>query len=61
MKLHSLVWSVVRERFNSVEYGVWRCPLVLGGLSAVLPMGVVAVVFWARLSVDMQGRRPCYL
>ena len=51
-------------RFNSstpwsVEHGVWCGPLGLCGLSIVLLVGVVAVVFWARLSADMRGRRPC--
>ena len=45
-KLRSLMWSGSLELLNSVERGVWCCPLVLCGLSTVLPRGVVVVVFW---------------
>ena len=37
MKLHSLGRSGSQELFNSMECGVWCCPLTLCGLSTVLP------------------------
>ena len=49
--------GAVRLNASLCEAWFWVLSTSLRGLSTVLPVGVVAVVFWARLSAGTQGRR----